>query len=570
MSLRVVRFAGLLIVALTMNGCGGGGNNSGGSGGSTSSSVPLQGVYAGATTDGSTFESIILPNSQYYALYGKATDNTFVIDGMMIGSTESDNGSFSASITDYYHSGALYTGAVTGTYVPGVSVNGTVKETGNTPVSFTGTTAATSPFNFNTPSSLSSVTGEWSGMFEGGISMTMTVRSNGSFSGIDEQGCSFSGTFTPDPSSKNFFDMSLTPGTGCSESGLTTSGIAVSYPLTSGVNQLLAGGVATTNSAVAFEFSATAVLPSTTTSLTASPNPATVGSSVTFTAAVTSSGSAVPTGTVTFKDGSTVLGSGALNSSGVAVFTTSSLAIGQHSITAVYGGDTKNSASTSAPRTEYIESTASDSPIFVQSTNMVTSAPPAVSKYSATFSNPVTSGDLIAVAFWWNYQIGASVVSVTDSAGNVYAPVLQAVESVNNSAWIYAAKNVTGGNNLTVTVTVSYANSDQFSMAALEYSGVTTSDVTSTNSGIVTSGLQSGTVVSSGSGTTTQPNELILGVGLANVSLASGSGFNSRLASGNFYVEDKFVSSIGSYDTEFVTTSTTQYEGWSAGMATFY
>jgi hypothetical protein len=55
-----------------------------------------------------------------------------------------------------------------------------------------------------------------------------------------------------------------------------------------------------------------------------------------------------PTGSVTFKDGSNALGTGALNGSGVATFSTSALSAGSHSITAVYGGDTDFSGSTSA------------------------------------------------------------------------------------------------------------------------------------------------------------------------------------------------------------------------------
>src|SRR5262249_54087425 len=54
-----------------------------------------------------------------------------------------------------------------------------------------------------------------------------------------------------------------------------------------------------------------------------------------------------PTGTVTFKDGSTTLGTGTLNSSGQATYTTSSLAIGSHSISAVYNGDSNLNGSPS-------------------------------------------------------------------------------------------------------------------------------------------------------------------------------------------------------------------------------
>ena len=58
------------------------------------------------------------------------------------------------------------------------------------------------------------------------------------------------------------------------------------------------------------------------------------GSPVTFTATVTVSGGPA-TGTVTFKDGATVIGTGTL-SSGTAAFATSTLAVANHSITATY------------------------------------------------------------------------------------------------------------------------------------------------------------------------------------------------------------------------------------------
>jgi hypothetical protein len=92
-------------------------------------------------------------------------------------------------------------------------------------------------------------------------------------------------------------------------------------------------------------------LSATTTTLISSPNPANFGVSVTFTATVTTVGANPPTGTVTFNDGTTALGTGTLSTvagSQVATFATSALAGGTHSITAVYGGDTHNAGSTSA------------------------------------------------------------------------------------------------------------------------------------------------------------------------------------------------------------------------------
>ena len=87
----------------------------------------------------------------------------------------------------------------------------------------------------------------------------------------------------------------------------------------------------------------------TSTAVVASPSPSVYGQSVTFTATVTAvaPGAGTPTGTVTFMDGSVSLGIGTLGNTGMATYTTSALAVGAHSITAVYGGDGNYTVSTS-------------------------------------------------------------------------------------------------------------------------------------------------------------------------------------------------------------------------------
>jgi hypothetical protein len=77
----------------------------------------------------------------------------------------------------------------------------------------------------------------------------------------------------------------------------------------------------------------------TTTTISSSPDPSQSGQTVTFSALVSSSNGSPPNGeTVTFQDGSTILGIGTL-SSGTATFITSTLTVGSHTITASYGGD---------------------------------------------------------------------------------------------------------------------------------------------------------------------------------------------------------------------------------------
>ncbi|HMJ25610.1 MAG TPA: Ig-like domain-containing protein, partial [Pyrinomonadaceae bacterium] len=68
----------------------------------------------------------------------------------------------------------------------------------------------------------------------------------------------------------------------------------------------------------------------------------------------TSAGPNTPSGTVTFSDGPTVISSGLLNGSGQASFSTTSLSVGPHSITASYPGDSDTLPSTSTVLTQVV------------------------------------------------------------------------------------------------------------------------------------------------------------------------------------------------------------------------
>jgi hypothetical protein len=93
----------------------------------------------------------------------------------------------------------------------------------------------------------------------------------------------------------------------------------------------------------------------TTTELKASKNPTRSGESVTFVASVTPNGSSgLPTGTVTFLDGSTALGAGSLDKSGRIALATSKLAVGRHPIVANYSGDADFAGSQSNALTQTI------------------------------------------------------------------------------------------------------------------------------------------------------------------------------------------------------------------------
>jgi len=87
--------------------------------------------------------------------------------------------------------------------------------------------------------------------------------------------------------------------------------------------------------------------------VTSSPNPGFLSNPITFTAAI-SALSVLPTGTVTFYDGTTQIGSGTV-SAGMATCTTSALIAGAHSITAVYSGDSSYGPATSGMISETIQ-----------------------------------------------------------------------------------------------------------------------------------------------------------------------------------------------------------------------
>jgi hypothetical protein len=109
------------------------------------------------------------------------------------------------------------------------------------------------------------------------------------------------------------------------------------------------------------------------TTVVSSGNPAPAGNSVSLTATVTGTGG-LPTGTVTFRDGSNNLGAISLNGSDLAVLTTSALSAGgsPHLITAVYSGDSSFVSSTSAPLSQLITNSSPGtvtSPTYADITN---------------------------------------------------------------------------------------------------------------------------------------------------------------------------------------------------------
>jgi Pro-kumamolisin, activation domain/Bacterial Ig-like domain (group 3) len=120
-----------------------------------------------------------------------------------------------------------------------------------------------------------------------------------------------------------------------------------------------------------------------TTVVTSSANPSKFGETVTFTATIKHVATPIPTGTVTFKAGSTVLAAVAVGATGTAEYAISTFTAATHSITAVYSGDSEYIGSTSAAFSQVVDKAAT-------STGLVSSLNPSVSGDEVTFTATVT------------------------------------------------------------------------------------------------------------------------------------------------------------------------------------
>ena len=176
-----------------------------------------------------------------------------------------------------------------------------------------------------------------------------------------------------------FKDGAITLGTGTLSGGTatySTSALSVaSHSITA-----VYGGDGNFTTSTSSTLTQTVNAAGTTTSLASNANPSVFGQSVTLTATVTPSAA---TGTVTFKDGATTLGTGTL-SGGNATFSTSALTVAGHSLTAVYGGDASYGTSTSSTLTQTVNQ-ASTTTAVVSGTN------PSVFGQSVTFTATVAA-----------------------------------------------------------------------------------------------------------------------------------------------------------------------------------
>lgn len=150
------------------------------------------------------------------------------------------------------------------------------------------------------------------------------------------------------------FDTFASLGGSC---GATVNGSPASSSSPAGTyaGAITCSGVSTINYSVSYSSGTLTINQATSsTTISSSGNPTMSGQTVTFSASVTPEYAGTPSGTVNFFDGTAQIGSGTLNN-GRATFSTTSLSVGPHSITASYGGDANFLPSASSALTQQVD-----------------------------------------------------------------------------------------------------------------------------------------------------------------------------------------------------------------------
>lgn len=296
----------------------------------------------------------------------------------------------------------------------------------------------------------------------------------------------------------------------------TTSSLTAGLHTIVGVYSGDANNLASTSAALAESIEQT-----TTVALAASENPALKLDAVTFTATVANSGNVTPTGTVVFSDGTAVLGTVAVSASGTAAFTASSLAIGQHTITAAYSGDTLNLASTSPALTEAVQLRPTTDTLSASSTSL-TGGQQVTLVSVVRYSGPVTptgtvtfvsSGITLGTGLVDNTGVATLTVNLLTSAPTVTAQysgdaVYAASTSVQTSITVAAPTQFTmqlspasvtlqSQQNSTVTLTLTSVNgfTDTLDLGCLGLPYAATCTFTSDHVALAGSGSQTVQVV---------------------------------------------------------------------------
>lgn len=186
--------------------------------------------------------------------------------------------------------------------------------------------------------------------------------------------------------------------------------------------------------------------------LTTSAPSARAGDPITFTATVGGAvGGLTPTGTVTFTDGSIVLGTASVNSAGKAEFTTSALSVGNHFVSATYAGDANFAGAASPVLTQRVAANAT-------TTTLASSGISAAAGQTVTFTATVaTAGGALrpggSVAFFNGpTRIGTGAVDAGGKA--IVATALLAIGTHPITAVYSGDANFSGSASAALTQTI--------------------------------------------------------------------------------------------------------------------
>jgi len=534
---------------------------------------PASGTTLGGTPiaiSGSNFSS-----GASVTIGGSPAANVIVVDAISITASTPSHATGAASVTvtnPDAQTGTLSSGfnyVFTGPTVSGISpASGTT--IGGSVVSITGSNfsaGATVNIGGNFATSVivngpTSITATTAAHAAGVVNVTVTNP--------DSQSATLSGAFSYITTAPTV--TAVTPSSGTTLGGTIVTITGTNFVSGAGVT---IGGLAATNVVVANAVSLTATTPAHATgavSVTVT-NPDTQSgtrasaftyvstaptlTSVTPTTGPTTGGTSVTIAGTNFVAGA-VVRFGALAATGVNV-------VSGTSITAMSPGSTAGPVAVSVTNPDGQSGTLLNAftyfvPASVISFVRVAYAAPqsSVTTVSVPYSGAQTAGDLNIVVVGWNDTV-ADVLSVQDSAGNIYSRAIGATTGTGLRQSIYYAPNIAGGAN-TVTVTFNRA-ANHPDIRILEYRGVTTLDVAAGASG------RSATP-NSGSVTTTAPNELIFGANMvSSITKSAGTGFTSRVITSpdSDIAEDRIVSSIGTY----TATANTSTGYWVIQVVTF-
>lgn len=212
--------------------------------------------------------------------------------------------------------------------------------------------------------------------------------------------------------------------------------------------------------------------------LTTSATTVRTGQGVTYTATVAAAapGGGVPTGTVTFRDGTTVIGCSAgsqtLNASGIATCTTTFPTPGSGSVTATYAGTASHTASTSTTVTQGVVNAQAVGLVFSGATLNGTSVTPSCrgavgSSYGCTVSGGGNNAVVVA-----NVGFGNSAGGAVSYSGATETLSWSATGKNTGSGTVTVAPNATASTG-TVSATKNGVNAAAVTVRFTESGGAT-------------------------------------------------------------------------------------------------